>query len=229
MQSTDSDDVPPCEAAYEHFLRNEKHPVSENLPPTSESDRTYVPKHIIEDYLSDKLRLEAIFLCPCRRCTRSGGPVSVHNGQDRQTHWGEAKMNELQGTYMMIYALLIYIREPGYIGIFRKHELTLDKTSYLHRSHLEVLRGEGMSNDDFDHLANRILRKQYSISVRILEPYADLTVIPAKELLPIKEDPKPKGEGAFAKVTCFEFQSDEYRSPKFGDVRCIDLPTDGFY
>jgi hypothetical protein len=220
MQSAFSDGVIPCEEAQDYFARNEIHPISDKLPSTAESDRTYVPKHVIEEYLNYENRLELIFLCPCTKCTKAGGPVNVPKGPDRRTHWSDKRKSELQGNFMLIFALLIYIREAGLIQLFQRHELMLNGTSYLHRSHLlEVLQPEELPDNDVEYLIRRVLRKQYSFLVRVLEPSSDFTVINAKELLPIVEVFDPKREGAFARVPSFRFQSDEYRSSKFGDVR----------
>lgn len=167
-------------------------------------------KALFEDKL-DELKLKSIFLCPCSRCKRDGGLV-----EDRLTNFNSLREYELRNEYAAIFALLIYVHRPGLIRTFQKYELKLHDTSYLREEDFDVLRKENLY--EFDVIRVKVLRNQYSFLVRILKPSSDIIVIPAKELLPIKEDEEPKGVGSFAEVHCFEFQSEEYRSQDFGQA-----------
>jgi hypothetical protein len=205
----------PCLSASDYLTKSEVEPVSECLP--QGSAQWYIPMRRVKALLEDEpdgLNLESIFLCPCNRCERDGGSV-----EDRSTNFNshrETRECHLRNDYAAIYALLIYIRRPGLIRIFQKHELKLHGTRYLREDDFLVLRKENLF--DFEFLTKKVLRLQYSFLVRILSPYSDITAIPSKELLPIKEDPKPKGVGSFAEVRCFEFQDKEYRSRDFGQA-----------
>lgn len=202
-----------CSVALDYLEHNEVKPVSECLPPGSAS--LYIPARMIKALFEDKpqgLTLEMIFLCPCNRCERDGGSVD-----DRSPHYNKLREQEIRGEYALIYALLIYIRRPGLIRKFQKHELKLQGTTYLHDSNFEVFHRESIL--DLDVVRRKVVDKQYSFLVRTLRPFSDITSISPKELLPIDEDPEPKGEGTFAVVRCFEFQDDEYRSEEFGKVK----------
>jgi hypothetical protein len=202
-------ETPPCLSASEYLTKNEVEPVSECLPPGSAS--MYIPMRRIKALFEDEpdgLKLESIFLCPCNRCERDGGLVEV-----RSTNFNSLREYELRNDYAAIYALLIYIHRPGLVRIFQKYELKLHGTSYLREDDFLILREENIV--DFDVIKKRVLRLQYSFLVRTLRPYSDIIAIPSKELLPIKEDPEPRGVGSFAEVRCFEFQDEEYRSQDF--------------
>jgi hypothetical protein len=202
----------PCGVALDYLEHNEVKPNSKCLPPGSAS--LYIPARKIRALFEDEpdgLTLEMMFLCPCSRCEQDGGSVD-----DRSTHFNKLREQELRGDYALIYALLIYIRRPGLIRKFQKHELRLQGTMYLHDSAFEVFHRENIVN--LDVVRRKIVEKQYSFLVRTLRPYSDITAISPRELLPINEDPEPKGEGSFAEVRCFEFQDDEYRSREFGEV-----------
>lgn len=213
MDNLPTDIPPPCEIAERYTENNEVEPVSELLP--AASARWYIPKGRIDALFSEtaaaEINLETIFLCPCNRCIRDGGPVD-----DRSTNFNKLREKELRTEYAAIYALLIYARRPGLIRVFQRHELKLVGTKYLQDEDFRPL----MKDDivDLDALKKKMLREQYSFQVRILQPYSDIIIIPPKELLPINENPVPKGEGSFAEVRCFEFQHAEYRSHEFGQV-----------
>jgi hypothetical protein len=210
----------PCELAFEYLGRNEVEPISNLLPGVS--PRWYIPKSRINALLAEEaagVKLEDLFLCPCGRCIRDGGGLP-----DRSPHFNKLKEQELRTDYATIYALLIYLRRPGLISLFQRHELKLVETRYLQKEDFGRLSKEKKDNFfDFLSLQKKVVRDQYSFHVRTLKPYSDIKVIPAQELLPIKEDPIPKGEGSFAVVRCFEFQHEEYRSKKFGDVSIISI------
>jgi hypothetical protein len=202
----------PCLSASDYLLKSEVEPVSECL--TQGSAQWYIPMRRMKALLEDEpdgLKLESIFLCPCNRCERDGGLVEV-----RSTKFTSLRQHELRNDYAAIYALLIYIHRPGLIRIFQKYELRLHGTRYLREDDFHVLRKENLF--DFEFIKKKVLRLQYSFLVRILRPYSDITAIPLKELLPIKEDSEPKGVGSFAEVRCFEFQDEEYRSCDFGQA-----------
>jgi hypothetical protein len=193
-------------------MKSEVEPVSKCLP--QESAQWYIPMRRVKALLKDEpdgLSLESIFLCPCNRCERDGGSV-----EDRSNNFNSRRVDELRNGYAAIYSLLIYIQRPGLIRIFQKHELKLHGTRYLREDDFLILRKENLF--DFEFITKKVLRFQYSFLVRILSPYSDITAIPSKELLPIKEDPEPKGVGSFAEVRCFEFQDKEYRSHEFGQA-----------
>ncbi len=202
----------PCQVALDYLEQGEVKPVSECLPPGSAS--LYISARKIRALFEDKphgVTLEMMFLCPCSRCEQDGGSVD-----DRSPHYNKLREQELRGDYALIYALLIYIRRPGLIRKFQKHELKLQGTMYLRESDFEVLYPENILR--LDMVRRKVVEKQYSFLVRALKPLSDITAISHKELLPINEDPEPKGEGTFAEVRCFEFQDDEYRSREFGEV-----------
>ncbi|KAJ5020983.1 kinase-like domain-containing protein, partial [Bipolaris maydis] len=150
-----------------------------------------------------------LFLCPCPRCTKDGGPVDY-----RSDCFNKLRDQELREEYSLIYALLVYIRRPGLIQKFQKYELKLEGTKYLCDADFDSLRRERIL--DLELVQRKTLHHQYSFLVRTLRPASDIISIPARELLPIKEDAELKGEGTFAQVRCFEFQYDEYRSRDFG-------------
>jgi hypothetical protein len=205
-------EIAPCLSASHYLEKSEVEPVSECLP--QGSAQWYIPMRRMKTLLEDEpdgLKLESIFLCPCNRCERDGGSVEY-----RSTNFSNRRERELRKYYATIYALLIYIHRPGLIQVFQKYELRLHGTRYLREDDFLVLRKENLF--DFDLIKRKVLRLQYSFLVRILRPYSDITSIPSKELLPIKEDPEPKGVGSFAEVRCFEFQDEEYRSRNFGQA-----------
>lgn len=202
----------PCVVAHDYLEDNQVEPVSEYLSPGSPS--FYIPARKIRALFEDKtddVTLERIFLCPCSTCERDGGSVD-----DRETHFNKLRVQELQSDYALIYALLIYIYRPGLIRKFQKHERKLQGTDYLNYESFEVFQREDIHR--LDALRKQVVEKQYSFLVRILKPRPDITAISPKELLPIREDATPKGEGTFAEVRCFEFQDDEYRCRLFGEV-----------
>lgn len=202
----------PCTKACEYLAQNEVETKNENQPPGAAS--WYIPMQWIKTLLQDEpdgLTLEKIFLCPCNRCQKDGGSVD-----DRSASFNAMREYELRHDYAAIYALLIYINRPGLIRIFQKHELKLSDSRYLREEDFQFLRKEQITG--FEALRSRILRDQYSFLVRTLMPRSDIVAIPSKELLPINEDPQPKGEGTFAVVYGFGFQHDEYRSKDFGQV-----------
>jgi hypothetical protein len=202
--------LPPCIQALKYFERKAVRPETAN-----ESERAYVPKHIIKEYFKDENILKSIFLCPCFECTSDSG---AEHDEDREPHWAKEK---LQGDYALIYALLIWIRRPGLIRTFRRHGLRLKDEAtptYLERSSFDVLKKEDLDAEDLDFVVSQILSTQYSFLVRTLEPDKELIKISHRELLPLREDRETKGEGTFAQVRCFEFQFEEYRSKEFGEV-----------
>jgi hypothetical protein len=202
----------PCSVALDYLEHNEVKPISECSPPGSAS--LYISARKIRALFEDGphgLTLEMMFLCPCKRCELDGGSVD-----DRSTHFNKLREQELRGDYALIYALLIYIRRPGLIRKFQKYEVKLQGTTYLSDSNFEVFHRENILN--LDTVRRKVVEKQYSFLVRTLRPFSDITSISTKELLPINEDPEPKGEGTFAEVRCFEFQDDDYRSREFGEV-----------
>jgi hypothetical protein len=206
-------ETPPCISAFQYLTKHEVEPISDYRP--SGSAPWYISMRRIKGLFEDEpdgLKLESIFLCHCKPCVRDGGLV-----EDRSANFNRLRELELRNEYAALFALLIYIHRPGLIRVFQMHELKLYGTSYLREEDFHVLRNENLL--DFEVIIKKILRLQYSFLVRTLKPCSDIIAIPAKELLPIKEDPKPKGEGSFAKVLCFEFQDEEYRSHDFGQVR----------
>jgi hypothetical protein len=205
----------PCLAASDFLAQNEVEPVSECLPRGSAS--WYIPIQRIRSLFDGESagpKLETIFLCPCNGCNRDGGSVD-----DRSTNFSSLRERELKNDYAAIYALLIYIHRPGLIRVFQKHELKLYGSNYLREDDFRVLSKEKLV--DLGTITKRVLRHQYSFLVRTLRPYSDITAIPPKELLPIKESTNPKGEGSFAEVRCFEFQDEEYRSQDFGQASAL--------
>lgn len=205
-------ETPPCLLALQYLTKHELEPISEYRP--SGSAPWYIPmrkiKALFEDEL-DELKLESLFLCPCKPCVRDGGLV-----EDRSANFNSLREHELRNDYAATYALLVYIFRPGLIRIFQEHELKLHGTSYLRKDDFLVLRNKNLF--DFDKLIDKVLSRQYSFLVRTLRSHSDIIAIPSKELLPIKEDSEAKGVGSFAQVCCFEFQNEEYRSQDFGQV-----------
>ncbi|KAJ6272006.1 hypothetical protein PSV08DRAFT_408868 [Bipolaris maydis] len=183
----------PCTVALDYLEHSEVRPVSECLPSAKPHGLT----------------TGSLFLCPCPRCTKDGGPVDY-----RSDCFNKLRDQELREEYSLIYALLVYIRRPGLIQKFQKYELKLEGTKYLCDADFDSLRRERIL--DLELVQRKTLHHQYSFLVRTLRPASDIISIPARELLPIKEDAELKGEGTFAQVRCFEFQYDEYRSRDFG-------------
>lgn len=202
----------PCLSAFQYLTKHEIEPISEYRP--SGSAPWYISMRRIKALFEDEpdgLKLESIFLCPCKQCVRDGGLVEA-----RSANFNSLREHELRNEYVATYALLIYILRPGLIRIFQEHELKLHGTSYLRKDDFLVLRNQNLF--DFDDLVNKVLRRQYSFLIRTLRSHSDIIAIPSKELLPIKEDPEAKGVGSFAQVRCFEFQDEEYRSQDFGQI-----------
>lgn len=162
----------------------------------------------------DGIDLEDIFICPCSRCNRDGGST-----EDRATHYGPRRAEELRTEYASIFALLIYMNRPGLIRIFQTYEMRIHYAHYLREEDFSRMQREHPGILDFDTVKSYVLAEQYNFFVRALRLNSDITKIPAQEVLPIKEDLEPKGEGSFAEVRCFEFQDPEYRSRDFGQVR----------
>ena len=217
---TEATETPPCKLAERYLRKEEIQPVSDLLPRASA--HWYIPRRCIDALFADEvagITLEGIFQCPCHGCVQDGGPPG-----DRSTHFNELRKKELRTDYAPVFALLIYEQRPGLIRLFQKHGLKLHETRYLQEGDFDQLqlrihgrpRRENIS--DLDSFKRRVLRNQYSFLVRTLKPYSDVKVIPAKELLPIKENKIPKGEGSFAEVCCFEFQDEHYRSQEFGQA-----------
>jgi hypothetical protein len=208
----------PCTAALKYLERSEVQPISECSPPGSAS--FYIPARKIKTLFENKphgLTTELLFLCPCMQCIEDGGSVEYRS--ECFNCFNKLKQRELKGEYAVVYALLIYVRRPALIQKFQKHEIKLEGTKYLCDTDFDELHGEGIS--DLGLAQRKILQYQYSFLIRTLRPASDIISIPAKELLPIKEDTEPKGEGTFAEVRCFEFQDDDYRSRDFGEVRSL--------
>ncbi|CAN9199208.1 unnamed protein product [Alternaria alternata] len=204
----------PCQIAKEYLEDSEVQPISECSPPGSAS--SYYPARKIRALFEDNpygLTAETLFLCPCTKCKSDGGSVEYRS--ECFNCFNKLKERELMGEYALIYALLIYVRRPALIQKFQKHEIKLEGTKYLCDTDFDKLRREGIA--DLELAQRKILQYQYSFLVRTLRPASDIISIPAKELLPIKEDAELKGEGTFAEVRCFEFQDDEYRSRDFGE------------
>jgi len=202
----------PCLSAFQYLTKHEIEPISEYRP--SGSAPWYISMRRIKALFEDEpngLKLESIFLCPCKQCVRDGGLVEA-----RSANFNSLREHELRNEYAATYALLIYILRPGLIRIFQEHELKLHGTSYLRKDDFLVLRNQNLF--DFNDLVDKVLRRQYSFLIRTLRSHSDIIAIPSKELLPIKEDSEAKGEGSFAQVRCFEFQDEEYRSQDFGQV-----------
>ncbi|KAH6614310.1 kinase-like domain-containing protein [Boeremia exigua] len=202
----------PCAAALTYLEANAVKPSSKHLSP--DSVPFYIPTRAVWALLEDKTKsvtLKAIFLCPCSACVQDGGSVS-----DRKTAFNGPRVQTLQTDYALIYALLIYIRRPGLIRKFQKHGRRLQSTEYLTDASFDVFRAENVSR--LDVLRRQVVDYQYCFLVRTLRPAYDITVISPRELLPIREDPEPRGVGVFAEVRCFEFQDDEYRSRQFGQI-----------
>lgn len=220
MDNHPTDISPSCEIAERYLGNNEVEPVSELLP--AASARWYISRSRIEALFSETaaagVNLETIFLCPCNRCIRDGGPI-----HDRLTNFNKLREKELRTEYAAIYALLIHVRRSGLIRVFQRHEMKLVGTRYLQDEDFRPLLRDRI--EDLESLKKKVLREQYSFHVRILQPYSDIKVIPSRELLPINENPVPKGEGSFAEVRCFEFQDAEYRSHEFGQVRAYHRPS----
>ncbi|QDS73385.1 hypothetical protein FKW77_007459 [Venturia effusa] len=204
----------PCESAEQYISNNEFKPKSDLMP--AKSPHWYIPMSRIDALFGegpDGMKLEALFLCPCKRCTRDGGPL-----HERSAHFNEHVEEEIRKEYAAIYALLIYIHRPALIRTFIRHDLKLLSTRYLQEEDFARLSSSKENIAELGSLKTRILREQYSFQVRTLTPFSDIKEIPAKELLPIEEDSIPKGQGSFAEVRCFNFQLEEYRSPSFGQI-----------
>lgn len=204
----------PCTVALDYLEQHEVKPISECFPYGCAS--LYIPARSIKALFENKpygLTTESLFLCPCEKCIRDGGSV-----EDRSGRFNNLRQQELMGEYALIYALLVYIRRPGLIQKFQKYEMKLEGTRYLCDTDFDNLR-RNEKIFGLEVVQRKTMETQYSFLVRTLRPASDITYIPAKELLPIKEDVEPKGEGTFAQVRCFEFQDDEYRSRDFGEVR----------
>jgi hypothetical protein len=203
----------PCRVALDYLERNEEKPINKYPPPGSTP--LYIPGRVVRALFQDKpdgVTLESIFLCPCYDCEHDGGSLADRT----EVYLSDSRKRELSGDYALIYALLIYIRRPGLIRKFQKHEISLQRTAYLHKDNFAVLKQESIAG--LEVVQRKILEKQYCFLVRKLKPCSDVTAISPMELLPIQEDEEPRGEGSFAEVRCFKFQDNEYRSPEFGEV-----------
>ncbi|CAN9258700.1 unnamed protein product [Alternaria alternata] len=201
----------PCQIAKEYLEDSQVQPINACSPPGSAS--FYIPARKIKALFEDDpcgLTTRILFLCPCAGCITDGGSVEY-----RSDRFSKLKQRELEGEYALLYALLIYVRRPSLIQKFQKHEIKLKGTKYLCDSDFDKLQCEGISG--LELAQRKILQYQYSFLVRTIRPASDIISIPAEELLPIKEDIEPKGEGTFAEVRCFEFQDNEYRSRDFGE------------
>ena len=175
----------PCQIAKEYLEDSEVQPISECSPPGSAS--FYIPARKIKGLFQDNVRsltTESLFLCPCEKCELDGG--SVERRSECFNGFNKLKQRELEGEYALIYALLIYVRRPGLIQKFQKYEIQLEGTKYLCDADFDKLRREKILN--LDTAQRKILQYQYSFLIRKLRPASDIVSIPAKELLPIKED-----------------------------------------
>jgi len=207
---------PACQRAYDFLDAAKVKPVAQYLP--RESPNYYIPSRVVDALFTknpDGLTLEEIYECDCTRCERDGG-----TRQNR--HNRGFPEQELKGEYATIYAVLIYIWRPGLINLFRRRDIKL-RSQYLIQGNLDFLLERDNAVANAKTAIENILDEQYRFLVRTFRPRSEITKIPSKELLPIKEDLRRKGRGAFGEVWCFEFQEDTYRGSEFGNVLYLIL------
>lgn len=203
-----------CDQAQTCLDDKRSYPKSTLLP----SDAFYFSLTSIQEVLNcpgEGLTLRDLFLCSCSKCRRHAGVVGE---DDNRIHgFTEAARQELLGPYSKIYALLIFIHRPGLIHRFREEGTVLEGTHFLNEGNLKFLFDEGLLRNAADSRVVRaaILEHQYKFLVRKLDARDEVTKISAREVLPICEDPKPKGRGSFAEVHGFEVQDDDYRGNEF--------------
>lgn len=191
---------PVCEQARDILMTYEQTPRSQHLPrgPTA-----YYPYSDIIHVLKEESRGQKVFLCTCLRCRKQAG---LQGGIDnRVSRWDEG---ELLGDFATIYALLIYLRCPSLISIFRRNELSLDK-SYLSYEQLRFLDNcDVLTALQAKNIRNEILRTQYQFRVRKFAKRNEITIVDEKETLPIHEDQNAAGKGDFGEVYLFNVRSE---------------------
>ncbi|KAE8452617.1 hypothetical protein EG329_013876 [Mollisiaceae sp. DMI_Dod_QoI] len=205
---------PVCERARDILMTYEQTPRSQHLPrgPTA-----YYPHSDILHLLREESRGRKVFLCNCLRCQKQAG---LQGGIDnRVSRWDET---ELLGKFATIYALLIYLRCPGLISIFRRNEISLDK-GYLSHEQLRFLDNyEILTALQAANICNEIVRTQYQFRVRKFSKRNEITIIDERETLPIHEDHDAAGKGDFGEVYPFDVR------PEYVDETLKPLQTNRF-
>ncbi|KAK6582789.1 hypothetical protein PZA11_005197 [Diplocarpon coronariae] len=199
----DNQSYPTCEAARDNLLGYESIPQSYHLPrgpipffASSSIERFMNAKSVLdEDSWSKK-----VFFCDCSKCRKQAGlPGGVEN---RSNRWDQAA---LLGEFATLFALLIYLRCPGLIHVFRQHRLFLGPM-YLDGEQLTkcLERCKALEPIQMKNIRTEILRTQYQFYLRKLGKSSDIAFIDEREILPITEDGNPAGEGSFGEVYSFD-------------------------
>ncbi|XHF98271.1 hypothetical protein AWENTII_001831 [Aspergillus wentii] len=192
--------LPACFTARGELSKASEQPKSTFLP----SNTRYFPISKIKQIFATNNCLRDVFLCECAACTRDSGLTLEHR---------EALFNPNDfGSYVTVYALLIWHHRAGLIHLFQQHEVYLSNTTFFNEGSLEFLRGAGVAGQE---IISDILRDQYSFQIRTLEPCRQPTTISSYETLPIIEDEERKGRGDFGQVYGFRIPFDEYRGEEF--------------
>jgi hypothetical protein len=180
---------PVCEQARDHLISCAETPQSQHLP---RGAIPYFPEAAIVAFLKDGKRGEKMFFCRCAKCRRQAGrKAGIENRA-----WNK---DMLLGPYATIYALLIYLRCPALVWLFRREKLTLDH--YLTSDNLNFLDDrEVLEPIQTRNLCAEILRDQYQFLVSKFVKDNEITKIKEDEILPIKEKQIPAGEGNFGEV-----------------------------
>jgi hypothetical protein len=191
---------PICEQARDILMKYEQTSRSQHLP---RGPTTYYPSSDIILFLKEESRGRKVFLCKCLKCCKQAGlPGGIDN---RPSRWDDG---EFLGDFATIYALLIYLRCPGLISIFRQYGISLG-TSYLSYEQLAFLdRCNDLTKLQATNIRNEVLRTQYQFRVRKFSRRNEITIIDEKETLPILEDHDAAGKGYFGEVYPFEVPSE---------------------
>ena len=197
--------LPACQRAREEISRCTADAKSAFFP--EGAPVRYFPLSKIRKVFETNECLKKVFLCQCRECTRD----SARNLGEREVLFDVADLEP----YMSIYALLVWHRRSGLIQLFLSERVNLDGKTFLNEQNLLFLRDFGV----VDHVCIRdaILRDQYSFQVRAVEKCRQVTTISPLEVLPIVEDEKHRGQGAFGEVFGFHIPYDEYRGRSLRD------------
>ncbi|PVH74945.1 kinase-like protein [Cadophora sp. DSE1049] len=185
---------PSCSRAREALMDARAVPGGHYLP----QGTTPYFKHSAVVRILREFPVQDIFLCDCSNCHLY---ADVQGGVDnRRAHFDE---EELLGEYAAIYALLIVLRYPGLISVFRDNEAILGR-SYMSDKQLGFLnQHNGLTSNQPAIVREEILEHQHQFQVRQFIARTVVTKINESEILPIHNETHV-GEGDFGAVYAFD-------------------------
>lgn len=202
LRNGDLRSYPACERARDQLISLAKTPQSRHLPRGVVS---YFPEASViaffESGREEQNVGKTVWCCNCAKCQKQAGRNA--GIEYRRRTWSS---KYLQGDFASIFALLIYLRCPALILLFRQKSLTLS-SQYLTPDSLDFLDVE--KNHEIlallDGIQARNIRAEIlSIQYRFRVPSFSIDTVYKKlsedEILPIKEKQIASGEGNFGEV-----------------------------